>query len=120
MQKPLLEFQKAKLAFEAELRADPDMTHAIVRPTAFFKSLGGQVEMIGVVYQDEPDTIRGFLAKHGSWGPALLDYSGSTSVAYGVTGVPETFVLDKSGRIHHKFTGPVSAEELYKKVKEVM
>ena len=44
VQKPLLEFQKAKLAFEAELQADGEMTHSIVRPTAFFKSLGGQVE----------------------------------------------------------------------------
>ena len=44
VQKPLLEFQKAKLAFEAELIADQEMTHSIVRPTAFFKSLGGQVE----------------------------------------------------------------------------
>ena len=44
VQKPLLEFQKAKLAFEAVLQADKEMTHSIVRPTAFFKSLGGQVE----------------------------------------------------------------------------
>ena len=44
VQKPLLEFQKAKLAFEAELQADGEMTYSIVRPTAFFKSLGGQVE----------------------------------------------------------------------------
>ncbi|WP_353292663.1 NAD(P)-dependent oxidoreductase [Synechococcus sp. M16CYN] len=44
VQKPLLEFQKAKLAFESELRADGEMTYSIVRPTAFFKSLGGQVE----------------------------------------------------------------------------
>ena len=45
VQKPLLEFQKAKLAFEAELQADGEMTYSIVRPTAFFKSLGGQVEI---------------------------------------------------------------------------
>ena len=44
VQKPLLEFQKAKLAFEAVLQADEEMSHSIVRPTAFFKSLGGQVE----------------------------------------------------------------------------
>ena len=44
VQKPLLEFQKAKLAFETELQADGEMSYSIVRPTAFFKSLGGQVE----------------------------------------------------------------------------
>ena len=42
VQKPLLEFQRAKLAFEAELQAEA-IKWSIVRPTAFFKSLSGQV-----------------------------------------------------------------------------
>ncbi|MEO0057614.1 MAG: hypothetical protein RIT17_1071 [Pseudomonadota bacterium] len=41
VQKPLLAFQHAKLAFEARLMAS-GMTYTIVRPTAFFKSLSGQ------------------------------------------------------------------------------
>jgi divinyl chlorophyllide a 8-vinyl-reductase len=45
VQKPLLEFQRAKLAFEAELRAS-GLTWSIVRPTAFFKSLSGQVARV--------------------------------------------------------------------------
>ncbi|KAJ0977646.1 hypothetical protein J5N97_013120 [Dioscorea zingiberensis] len=50
VQKPLLEFQRAKLKFEAELQREamesPGFTYSIVRPTAFFKSLGGQVETV--------------------------------------------------------------------------
>ena len=45
VQKPLLAFQHAKLAFEAELRAS-GLIYSIVRPTAFFKSLSGQVERV--------------------------------------------------------------------------
>jgi divinyl chlorophyllide a 8-vinyl-reductase len=45
VQKPLLAFQKAKLAFEREL-VESGLRHAIVRPTAFFKSLSGQVERV--------------------------------------------------------------------------
>ncbi len=45
VQKPELEFQKAKLAFEAELTAS-GMDYSIVRPTAFFKSLSGQVDRV--------------------------------------------------------------------------
>lgn len=45
VQKPLLEFQKAKLAFEAELVAS-GMTYSIIRPTAFFKSLSGQIDRL--------------------------------------------------------------------------
>lgn len=45
VQKPRLEFQKAKLAFEEKLEAS-GLTYSIVRPTAFFKSLSGQVERV--------------------------------------------------------------------------
>lgn len=45
VQRPKLAFQHAKLAFEAELQASP-LRWTIVRPTAFFKSLSGQVERV--------------------------------------------------------------------------
>ncbi len=45
VQKPLLEFQKAKLAFEQALR-ESGLRYSIVRPTAFFKSLSGQIERV--------------------------------------------------------------------------
>lgn len=45
VQRPLLEFQRAKLAFEAELQA-AGVAWSIVRPTAFFKSLSGQVARV--------------------------------------------------------------------------
>ena len=45
VQKPLLAFQQAKLAFERAL-VDSGLTYSIVRPTAFFKSLSGQVERV--------------------------------------------------------------------------
>ncbi len=46
VQKPLLEFQRAKLRFEKELMGAGDITYSIVRPTAFFKSLAAQVEIV--------------------------------------------------------------------------
>ncbi len=45
VQKPLLAFQHAKLAFEAELQQS-GLTLSIIRPTAFFKSLSGQIERV--------------------------------------------------------------------------
>jgi len=45
VQKPLLAFQHAKLAFEQEL-IESGLSYSIVRPTAFFKSLSGQVERV--------------------------------------------------------------------------
>ncbi len=45
VQKPLLEFQRAKLAFETALMQS-GVKYSIVRPTAFFKSLSGQIERV--------------------------------------------------------------------------
>jgi len=45
VQKPLLAFQQAKLAFEKTL-VESGLRYSIVRPTAFFKSLSGQVERV--------------------------------------------------------------------------
>ena len=45
VQKPRLAFQHAKLAFEAALIAS-GLRYSIVRPTAFFKSLSGQIERV--------------------------------------------------------------------------
>ena len=55
VQKPLLAFQQAKLAFEREL-IHSGLTYSIVRPTAFFKSLSGQV---GRVQRGKPFLIFG-------------------------------------------------------------
>lgn len=45
VQKPLLAFQHAKLAFERDLVAS-GLAYSIVRPTAYFKSLSGQVDRV--------------------------------------------------------------------------
>jgi divinyl chlorophyllide a 8-vinyl-reductase len=45
VQKPLLAFQHAKLAFEDQLKSS-GLRYSIVRPTAFFKSLSGQIERV--------------------------------------------------------------------------
>jgi divinyl chlorophyllide a 8-vinyl-reductase len=55
VQKPMLAFQRAKLAFEAVL-VQSGMRYSIVRPTAFFKSLSGQVERLK---RDKPFLIFG-------------------------------------------------------------
>ncbi|MEY2686326.1 MAG: hypothetical protein RL375_524 [Pseudomonadota bacterium] len=45
VQRPLLAFQQAKRAFEQEL-VESGLNYSIVRPTAFFKSLSGQIERV--------------------------------------------------------------------------
>ena len=65
----------------------------------------GRVHFLGVIYQDEPDLIRGFLGARGEWGPSLIDPGSEVAIAYGVYGPPETFVLDAGGVVVYKIIG---------------
>jgi len=78
------------------------------------------VQFVGVVFNDTEDKINRFLAERGSAYPTLLDANGKTAIAYGVGGVPETFILDASGTIVAKHDGPISAEQLQSYLAEVL
>ena len=68
----------------------------------------GEVQFIGVVYEDDEARTQAFLAKQGSSYPSLLDPDGRTAIAFGVFGVPETFFIDGAGRIVEKYVGPLN------------
>ena len=74
---------------------------------------------VGVVFQDDESKIQDFLNQRGSAYPTLIDEGGRTAIAYGVGGVPETFFLDKTGRIVAKYSGALTPELLEKYVAEV-
>jgi cytochrome c biogenesis protein CcmG, thiol:disulfide interchange protein DsbE len=82
--------------------------------------LGKDVQFVGVVFNDTEQKILSFLAERGSSYPTLLDESGKTAIAYGVGGVPETFFLDRSGKIVAKYAGPLTTEELQSNLAKAM
>lgn len=63
--------------------------------------------MLGVVYQDNAETARAFLAGKGSSYPNIIDEKGRIGIDYGVYGVPETFLIDRDGMIRCKQFGPI-------------
>lgn len=66
------------------------------------------IVFLGVVYSDEPDAVRRYLQKAGTTYHHLVDPGGHVAIDYGVTGVPETYFIDRSGLIVHKEAAPVS------------
>jgi cytochrome c biogenesis protein CcmG/thiol:disulfide interchange protein DsbE len=84
------------------------------------KMLGNDVQFVGVVFNDTEQKIQAFLADRGSAYPTLLDESGKTAIAYGVGGVPETFFLDRGGKIVAKYTGPMSTEDIQANLAKAM
>ncbi len=80
----------------------------------------GRVTFLGVVYQDDPELIREFVARRGAWGPSLLDPDSEVALRYGVFGAPETFIVDATGVVRRKVTGPLSAGALEAYLAEAM
>lgn len=75
------------------------------------------VPIVGLDYKDERENGLGWLQQHGD--PYLLsayDRDGRVGIDYGVYGVPETFIIDKTGVIRMKHTGPVTPEALKEKI----
>ena len=70
------------------------------------------VAFLGVLYGDTAENARPFLEQRGEAYPTLLDDKQRTNIDFGVSGVPETFVIDAAGTIVKKFTGPVTEMEL--------
>ncbi len=67
------------------------------------------VRLVGVAYKDDPNASRGFLAAHGDpFAAVLVDRDGRTGVDFGVSGVPETFVIAADGKVLAKRSGPLS------------
>lgn len=82
--------------------------------------LQGQVQFLGVVFQDKEEKIQQFLNERGTAYPTLVDQAGKTAIAYGVGGVPETFFLNKDGKVVAKFEGPIDPESLQQNVRKAM
>lgn len=67
----------------------------------------------GIAIQDTPEAALGFAKTFGKTYMLGLDSEdGKAAIDYGVTGVPETFFINRDGVIIHKEAGPVSAQLL--------
>lgn len=71
------------------------------------------VPIFGIAYKDKPQDSLGFLHKHGMPYARLgVDLPGRVAIDWGVYGVPETYLIDKSGVIRWRWAGPVTEDTL--------
>lgn len=77
----------------------------------------GEVPIYGVDYKDTRDEALTWLRRWGNPYPLVaVDEAGRVGINYGVYGVPETYVIDKAGKIRYKQIGPVDQDILEKKI----
>jgi len=91
---------------------------ALARAWEAYKDRG--VTMIGVNIQDKEEPARKFLARFGHTFPNAPDPVGRVSVDYGVYGVPETFFIDRAGRVRGKKVGAVTDELFRREVEPLL
>jgi peroxiredoxin len=64
-------------------------------------------KMLAIMYNDTSAMATNLAAKLKLTFPLLTDLKGFTALSYGLTGVPETYIIDKQGILREKFIGPV-------------
>ena len=75
---------------------------------------------IGVDINDTLDNGRAFLQEFGIIYANGLDQNLTITEAYGVTGLPTTFVVDRSGRLAQRWQGEIQADQLTGAIEEAL
>jgi len=65
--------------------------------------------VLGVTYEDAVPDARGFIAQQGMTYPQLRDVDGSFAHLYGTDALPESFLIDRRGRVALISRGPIAA-----------
>lgn len=69
------------------------------------------INLYGLNYKDKESDALNWLHRHGDpYRASAFDADGRTGIDYGVTGTPETFVIDKKGVVRYKYVGPITGE----------
>ncbi len=79
------------------------------------------VTIFGLNYKDKPEDARNWLGRLGDpYNQIGVDLDGRVSIDWGIYGVPETFVVDSSGRIRYKHVGPMAPYDLEECIRPVI
>ena len=78
------------------------------------------VVFLGIPFQDSTEGSRTYLREVGDEWPQLADPGSRTALAFGVYGVPETFILGPDGRVAYRHLGAISYEVLVARIGELL
>ncbi len=70
------------------------------------KMQGKPFQMLGILFRDNPRNLIPYFKEHNVSLPRLISRHNNVAVLYGITGVPETFIVDKDGIVREKIVGP--------------
>ncbi|MBF0521247.1 MAG: TlpA family protein disulfide reductase [Nitrospirae bacterium] len=68
---------------------------------------GQSVNIVTVLYRDDMSSAQRFMKKHNYDFPVYTDAGGTIAHSFGLTGVPETYLIDKNGIVVRRILGPL-------------
>jgi cytochrome c biogenesis protein CcmG/thiol:disulfide interchange protein DsbE len=77
-------------------------------------------EIVGVTYQDSSSDAQGYMQKYGLHYPVLLDPGDNFVAPYGVNGVPETFIISRTGHVLAANTGQMTQQWINRTLNRVL
>lgn len=84
----------------------------IEHPMLMQISRSGVVPIFGIDWKDEPGAGARWLERHGNpYARIGDDQSGRLAIEFGLTGAPETFVVDREGRVRYRHIGIITEED---------
>ncbi len=78
------------------------------------------VVVVGVNFEDTSGDARDYVRTAGVSYPVVEDTDSRTALAYGLRGIPETFIVDRTGHIVDRVIGPVDAAKLANQINSVL
>ena len=78
------------------------------------------VQFYGIAYKDAESKAQAFLDEFDVSYPSTVEPGNRTARAYGLTGVPETFVVDQQGELVHHFLGPITQSQLIEEIEPLL
>jgi cytochrome c biogenesis protein CcmG/thiol:disulfide interchange protein DsbE len=80
-----------------------------------------RVPIYGLNYKDQRADGQAWLARFGDpYTASLFDGDGRVGIDFGVYGVPETFVIDKTGTVRFKHIGALTPDVLAKRIEPLL
>lgn len=72
-----------------------------------------KIPVYGIAWRDKPQIVKKWLAKHGNPFTQIgMDAEGKTAISLGISGVPETYMINAQGKIVHVVRGPITEDML--------
>lgn len=79
------------------------------------------IPILAINYKDKADDARAWLDRYGNPYEAIgADPEGRTAIDLGVYGVPETFIIDREGRVRYRHAGPLTPELLVEEIRPLL